>query len=129
MNKRRAIILAAVLLVGLVLVLSADESSVVEGPALSIVEGLVTRVLAQGTPALSPSAPLGIDSVEGSAIERWVIGGGGGEASGAGEVVVNSTLGDPIVGPAGDGSVSLGAGYWYGAETAYTVYLPLVVKD
>ena len=113
MNKRRAIILAAVLLGGLVLVLSADESSVVEGPALSIVEGLVTRVLAQGT----------------AAIERWVIGGGGGEASGAGEVVVNSTLGEPIVGPAGDGSVSLGAGYWYGAETAYTVYLPLVLKD
>jgi hypothetical protein len=91
MNKRHAIILAAVLLVGLV---------------------LVTGVLAQGAPSIA----------------WWVASGGGGESTAAGEVAVNSTLGQPIVGPAGGDSISLGAGYWYGAVAQYRIYLPLVLR-
>jgi hypothetical protein len=108
MNKRRAIILAAALLVMLVLV-------------LSLTEGLVTGVLAQGMPALS--------IVEGPSIGWWVVAGGGGESTAAGEVAMNSTLGQPIIGPAGGDSVSLGAGYWYGAVVEYRIYLPLILRQ
>jgi hypothetical protein len=99
MNKRRVLILAAALLGGLALVLSADESSVVGR--------LATGALAQG------SEPV---------VDWWVVAGGGGESSGAGAVAVNSTLGQPIIGPSSD-SVSLGAGYWYGAEGPTAVTL------
>ena len=108
MNKRRAIILAAALLGGLTLV-------------LSLAEGLVTGALAQGTPALSIA--------EGPAITWWAVAGGGGKAAGAGEVAVNSTLGQPIIGPAAGDSVSLGSGYWYGAVVEYRLYLPLVLCE
>jgi hypothetical protein len=90
MNKRRVLIMAATLLCGLALVLSADESSVLEG---------LTTALAQET----------------ASINRWVVSGGGGEASDGGKVAVNSTLGQPIIGHASGGSISQGAGYWYGA--------------
>jgi hypothetical protein len=65
----------------------------------SLVEGLATGVLAQGT----------------ASVDWWVVAGGGG-ASSADEVVVNSTLGQPIIGSSGEKPVALGAGYWYGAE-------------
>jgi hypothetical protein len=91
MNKRRAIILAAALLGGLV---------------------LATGALAQGA----------------HSIAWWVVAGGGGESTAAGEVAVNSTLGQPIIGPAGGDSVSLGAGYWYGALVQHRIYLPLVLR-
>ena len=100
MNKRRMLILAAALLGGLALILSADESSVVEG--------LVTGVLAQG---------------KASVVDWWVVASGGGESDEAGKVVVNSTLGQPIIGPSSDKSVALGAGYWYGAEGPTAVTL------
>jgi hypothetical protein len=99
MNKRRVLALAAALLGGLVLVLSADESSVVGR--------LATGALAQG------SEPV---------VDWWVVAGGGGESGEASKVVVNSTLGQPIIGPSSD-SVSLGAGYWYGAEGPTAVTL------
>jgi hypothetical protein len=85
MNKRRVLILAAVLLAGLV---------------------LATGALAQET----------------ASIAWWVVAGGGGEASDA-EVMVNSTLGQPIIGPASGDSISLGAGYWYGTEGPTAVTL------
>jgi hypothetical protein len=69
---------------------------------------LVTGALAQGT----------------ASVDWWVVASGGGESSYANEVVVNSTLGQPIIGPSSDKSVALGAGYWYGAQdpTAVTLY-------
>jgi hypothetical protein len=100
MNKRRVLALAAALLGGLVLVLSADESSVVKG--------LVTGALAQG------SAP---------AIDWRVVAGGGGESGEAGRVMIDSTLGQPIIGPSSGKSISLEAGYWYGAEGPTAVTL------
>ena len=86
MNKRRMLILAAALLGGLALV-------------IGLVEELTAVVLAQDT----------------ASIPWWVVAGGGG-ASSADEVVVNSTLGQPIIGPSGEKPVALGAGYWYGAQ-------------
>jgi hypothetical protein len=61
---------------------------------------LATGVLAQGT----------------ASVDWWVVAGGGGESSEAGKVVMNSTLGQPIIGPSSDKAVALGAGYWYGAD-------------
>jgi len=49
----------------------------------------------------------------GAAINWWVFGGGGAPSSG-GNVTLNDTLGQPIVGPSSGGNVSLGAGYWGG---------------
>jgi hypothetical protein len=50
----------------------------------------------------------------GAAIDWWVVAGGG-EPSSGGDVALNDTLGQPIVGPSsGDGGLALGAGYWYG---------------
>ena len=56
-----------------------------------------TLALAQGTPT----------------INRWAISGGGAPSSG-GNVTLNDTLGQPIVGPSSGGNVWLGAGYWGG---------------
>lgn len=46
-------------------------------------------------------------------IDWWVIAGGGGPSSDAGNVTLNDTLGQPIIGASSDGAdVGLGAGYW-----------------
>ena len=83
--------------------------------AVALLAGLMLArgALAQATPAL----------------ERWVVGSAGGQSTTAGEMIVNSTLGEPIVGPSSGDSVSLGAGYWYGAARQYMVYLPLVLRS
>ena len=69
-------------------------------------------VLAQGTPA----------------INRWVIGGGGGTATG-GNVSLSSALGQALAGPSSGGDVAISAGFWCGgaAVVTHTVYLPAVM--
>ncbi|MBU0492022.1 MAG: hypothetical protein KKA73_03100 [Chloroflexi bacterium] len=58
-----------------------------------------------------------------SPVTDWaVIAGGGGPSTGT-DVALKDTLGQPIIGPAGGGNVSLGAGYWYGAAPATAVTL------
>ena len=52
---------------------------------------------------------------ETASVDWWVVASGGG-ASSADEVVVNGSLGQPIIGPSGEKPVALGAGYWYGAQ-------------
>jgi hypothetical protein len=49
----------------------------------------------------------------GAAIEWWAITGGGAPSSG-GNVTLNDSLGQPIVGSSSGDNISLGAGYWYG---------------
>jgi hypothetical protein len=54
----------------------------------------------------------------GPAVNWWVIAGGGASSSG-GNVTLNDTVGQPIIGPAsGSGSVALSAGYWVGCVAA-----------
>lgn len=58
------------------------------------------------------------------AIDWWVISGGGGPSSGTG-VMLNDTLGQPVIGPSGDGSIALSAGYWVACVAAAAV-MPVV---
>jgi hypothetical protein len=62
-------------------------------------------------------------------IDWWVMGSGGGATSG-GNVTMGSTMGQPIVGSASAGSISLKAGYSpnSGPEIEHKIYLPLVVR-
>jgi len=82
--------------------------------ALALVFATVT-VLAQGN---SP------------AINWWVVAGGG-EPIQSGNVSINDTLGQPVIGPSSGGNVSLTAGYWYGplSESSHIYYLPIILKD
>ena len=45
------------------------------------------------------------------AIDWWVVTGGGAPSSG-GNITLNDTFGQPLVGPSGGGELTLGAGYW-----------------
>jgi hypothetical protein len=63
-----------------------------------------------------------------SNLDWWFLGGSGGR-SGSGGHVLQGMLGQPVVGPAVSGSNSLCAGFWYGAQCAYSLYLPVVVKE
>jgi hypothetical protein len=73
---------------------------------------LAATALAQGLPA----------------IDHWVLGSAGGGSTGAGDLSVNSTLGEPIIGSSSGDSVSLGAGYWYGGAVEHEIYLPIVLR-
>jgi hypothetical protein len=59
-------------------------------------------------------------------IPRWVISSGATEAA-SGDISLNATLGQPIIGEVSNGEVTLGQGYWYGGD-GYRVYLPLIQK-
>ena len=59
----------------------------------------------------------------------WEVLSGGASDSGAGDVTLHATLGQPVVGivASGGGDVRLGQGFWHGAP--YHVYVPLVLKN
>jgi hypothetical protein len=56
----------------------------------------------------------GVALAQGSAAIDWWVVAGGGEPSSSGDVALNDTLGQPVVGSSSGGNVALGAGYWYG---------------
>jgi hypothetical protein len=62
----------------------------------------------------------------GSAIDWFVMAGGGGSSSGA-NITLESTLGQSITGSSEGGNVSLSAGFWY-AEDPPALYLPMLHK-
>ena len=49
---------------------------------------------------------------QGAATINWWAITGGGTPSGGGNVTLNDTLGQPVIGPSSSGNVSLRAGYW-----------------
>ena len=59
-------------------------------------------------------------------LSRWVLGGGASNSS-AGDVAMQATLGQPVVGVIMGGDISLGQGYWHG-NFWYSVYLPLIQR-
>ena len=74
----------------------------------------------------------GVALAQAPAINRWVIGGGGGTATG-GNVSLSNVLGQTVAGPSSGGNVAISAGFWSGGPVApapaeYTAYLPLVVR-
>ncbi len=69
-------------------------------------------------------------SSAGPAVDWWAIASGGGSAAG-GNVTLNATLGQPIVGASAGNDITLNAGYWYGgaATPQYHIYLPVVERS
>ena len=57
----------------------------------------------------------------------WSVTSGGGTSASGGEITLEGTLGEPIVGEVVSGSLSLGQGYWYAMDPV-EVYLPVVMK-
>jgi hypothetical protein len=73
------------------------------------------RLLVLCLTALAALAVVGIvlAGSSGPAIDWQVIPSGDAPSSG-GNVTLNDTLGQPIIGPSSEGNIALGAGYWYG---------------
>jgi len=63
-------------------------------------------------------------------IERWVIGSSGGHVDNKNGVELNATLGQPVIGTAnsGDVSISLVAGYLT-SEKENRIFIPLLMRD
>jgi hypothetical protein len=57
----------------------------------------------------------GIALAQGTPTINWWLLDGGGAPSGGGNVAVNDSLGQPIIGPSSGGGTWLGAGFWGGA--------------
>ncbi len=76
---------------------------------------------------LLAAAGLAQAGVQATVVDWWVLAGGGGHSAG-GNVALDATLGQPIAGESAGGNVALGAGYWYGAQAHYILYLPNVLR-
>jgi hypothetical protein len=64
-------------------------------------------------------------------VEWWVFGSGG-RTSSVGNITLNDTIGQPVIGPSSSGGdVSLESGYWVSGmvtEQESLIYLPLVFR-
>jgi len=63
-------------------------------------------------------------------IDWWVFSGGGGTSSG-GDITLNDTIGQPVIGSSSGEGVNLEAGYWVSGivtEPESLIYLPLVLR-
>ncbi|MCA9928897.1 MAG: hypothetical protein KC419_10485 [Anaerolineales bacterium] len=61
-----------------------------------------------------------------------LLGAGSAATSTAGEVTLNASLGQPVIGSANSETTELRAGYWAGVavrQTDHTVYLPIIVNQ
>ena len=61
-------------------------------------------------------------------LPRWALGGGASSSTAEG-VVLQATLGQPVVGVVSSGDVTLGQGFWHGGslpEGGHDIFLPLV---
>ena len=82
--------------------------------------GLLASALLAGRAIAEPNAP---------AIGWWVVAGGSGPAS-SGDVTSDGTLGQPFIGPSASGDITVGAGYWYGAQAPrYQLFLPVAMRN
>jgi hypothetical protein len=84
---------------------------------MSILIALIALPLIAAT-ALAPTA---------IAIQKHVIGGGGGHSE-AGSFVLNGTAGQAVVGTVSNAPYGLCAGFWCGMGR-YKVYMPLVLRQ
>jgi hypothetical protein len=72
--------------------------------------------------ALVPSRDVPVALASGEAITKWVIAGGGGSSS-SGNITLQDTMGQPIIGPSSGTSTGLYAGYWYALHDPTAVML------
>lgn len=73
---------------------------------------LAGAVLANGTPSID-----------------WAVVGAGGRHVESAPFTLDGTLGQPVVGTAMDTGSELCSGFWCGVGAAYSIYLPLVLRD
>lgn len=99
--------------------MTATRKRLMRGLALVLIAGLL---VAAGRAVAGAQAPADF------AISWWVVAGGGGPAT-SGNTADNATVGQPIAGESAGGNITLGAGYWYGTQSSYTVCLPAVVDN
>jgi hypothetical protein len=79
---------------------------------------LALAAVAVAIVVLGAGMALALDS---PAVTWWVIGGGGGRSTG-GNVTIVDTLGQPAIGTAQGGAVSLSSGYWYQGLTPASLF-------
>jgi hypothetical protein len=60
-------------------------------------------------------------------VERWVVASGGGVASG-GNVAIQDTLGQPIVGSSTGGQIDIESGFWNSTPVVYRMFMPWVSR-
>jgi len=85
--------------------------------SLALLLGLAAGLVRAGSSAIS-------------AINWQVLAGGGHPATtNQGNISLNGTLGQPVIGTASGGDLTLSAGYWHGARSEYRIYLPLLLKN
>ena len=89
-----------------------------------ILVALIASLLLAGIAVAAPS---------GHSVDWWVMGGGGGSGS-AGNISLNGTVGQAVVGVDGSGDYVVCAGFWYGLgpcgePPGFSVYLPTVLRN
>ncbi len=61
-------------------------------------------------------------------IDRYVIGSGGGTATG-GDYTLNGTIGQPVIGNASHANLDLCSGFWCKVLDYYKTILPLILRE
>jgi hypothetical protein len=74
------------------------------------------------------SSPVTAMESDSYAIKWDTLAGGVGSLQSA-SYVVNSTIGQPVIGFETSTSYQLGSGYWYGVTEQYAIYLPLILRS
>jgi hypothetical protein len=91
---------------------------------------LLILIVVAALAAVSGNASIALAKAD-TTIDKWVVASGGGLATG-GNITINDTLGQPIIGPSDSSSSGLRAGYWYLVfrSTSGTIiyYLPIIGK-
>jgi hypothetical protein len=89
-------------------------------------KGIYVLALALAIASLGTGLALANGAAERS---RQVLSGGASDATAAGGVSLQATLGQPMVGPSGQGSYKLCTGFWCGLAEEHDVYLPLIMRS
>ena len=61
-------------------------------------------------------------------IDRYIIGSGGGTATG-GDYTLNGTIGQPVIGNASHANLDLCSGFWCKIVDYYKTILPLILRE
>lgn len=64
---------------------------------------------------------------------NWQVLSGGGAPAGAGNVTLNGSMGQPVIGLTSTGNTQIRSGYWYGITTSgpggEDLYLPVILSN